>query len=78
VSDSTLARRFTFTTVAGASTPADPAVRALQERKQELEAQVAALRERKSRMDSTAYERELETLLRELAGVTQELRRKQP
>jgi hypothetical protein len=78
VSDSTLARRFTFTTEAGASAPADPAVRALQERKQALEAQIAALRERKSRMDSTAYERELETLLRELAGVNQELRRKQP
>jgi hypothetical protein len=78
VSDSTLARRFTFTTAAGASAPADPAVRALQERKQALEAQIAALRERKSRMDSTAYERELETLLRELAGVNQELRRTQP
>lgn len=78
VSDSTLARRFTFTTAVVASGSADPAVRALQERKQALEGKIAALRGRKSQMDSTAYERELETLLRELAGVNQELRRSQP
>ena len=75
VSDSTLARRFVFSTTAVAVSD-DPAVRALQERKQKLETQIEQLRGRKSQMDSTAYERELETLLLELARVNQELRRK--
>ena len=75
VSDSSLARRFVFSATAVAVSD-DPAVRALQERKQQLETQIEQLRGRKAQMDSTAYERELETLFLELARVNQELRRK--
>jgi len=73
ISDSTLARRFVF----GGGEPvvaADSARRGLQERKRDLEARIEALRARKPGMDSTAYERELENLLVELARVNQQLR----
>ncbi len=73
VSDSTLARRFVFSTAA-VTVAADSATRALQERKRELEGLVDRLRGRKAQLDSTAYERELERLLLELAQVNQQLR----
>lgn len=75
VSDSSLARRFVFSTTTVAVSD-DPAVRALQEKKLQLETRIEQLRGRKAQMDSTAYERELETLLLELARVNQELKRK--
>ena len=75
VSDSSLARRFVFSTTTVAVSD-DPAVRALQEKKLQLETRIEQLRGRKAQMDSTAYERELETLLLELARETQELKRK--
>jgi hypothetical protein len=68
ITDSTLARQFVFGGTA-ALVPADAAGRALAEKKRELESQIAALRARKSQMDSTAYERQLETLLVSLAEV---------
>ena len=39
------------------------------------EEQIAALRARKAQMDSTAYQRQLEDLLVQLATVTQELKK---
>lgn len=75
LSDSSLARRIVFSTTASAALSSDPAVRALQEKKKDLETRIEQLRGRKAQMDSTAYERELETLLLELARVNQELRK---
>lgn len=75
VSDSALARRFTFSATAAVVSD-DPAVRALQEKKRELEGKIESLRGRKTQMDSTAYERELESLLLELARVNQQLRQR--
>ena len=74
ITDSTLARQFVFG-AAVASAPADAAGRALAERKRELEGQIAALRARKATMDSTAYEKQLETLLVELATVNQAMKK---
>lgn len=75
LTDSTLARQFVFGGPADAL-PANAATRALVEKKRALETQIAALRGRKAQMDSTAYERQLETLLVELAEVNQALRGK--
>ena len=74
ITDSTLARQFVFG--AAAAVPTDAGSQALVEKKRNLEAQVASLRARKSQMDSTAYEKQLETLLVELATVNQQLRGK--
>jgi hypothetical protein len=73
LTDSTLARRFVFG--AAAATPTDAGSQALVAKKQELEGRIAALRARKAQMDSTAYEKELEALLVELATVNQQLRK---
>ncbi len=62
--DGALARTVAF----GVSAlPADPRVAGLVAERRALEAQVDALRRRKASMDSTAYERELERLLLEIA-----------
>jgi hypothetical protein len=74
LTDSTLARQFVFGGPSEAA-PSDPATRALMEKKRSLESQIAALRGRKAQMDSTVYERQLETLLVELATVSQQLRK---
>jgi hypothetical protein len=62
---------------AAVAVPADasPALRALYEKKQELEDRIAALRARRDRMDPAEYERQLEPLLLELARTDQEIRR---
>jgi hypothetical protein len=52
----------------------DPRIAALLKEKDALEARIAALRARKASMDSTAYERELEQLLVELATKNQAIR----
>jgi Peptidase C13 family len=75
LSDSTLARRFVLSGV-GEQTASDPATKALLDRKRDLENKIEQLRGRKAQMDSTAYERELETLLLELARVNQQLKAK--
>jgi hypothetical protein len=62
--DGTLARTVAFGV---APLPTDPKVAALVAERRVLEAQVDALRRRKAAMDSTAYERELERLLVEIA-----------
>ena len=67
LSDSALARSVAFGTAAA---PADPALAALYAERRALEDQVAALRRRKSSLDSLAYERELERLLLALAEKT--------
>lgn len=74
ITDSTLARQFVFG--AAGAVPTDPASQALLEKKRNLESQIAALRARKPQMDSTAYEKQLEALLVELATVNQQLRGK--
>jgi hypothetical protein len=72
ITDSTLARQFVF----GASTgPANAGSPELIAKKRDLESRIAALRARKSQMDSTAYEKQLEALLVELATVNQQLRK---
>ena len=76
LSDSALARRFVFSSAGALAQSSDPAVRALQERKRDLEKRIDQLRGRKAQMDSTAYQRDLEALLLELARVNQDLRRK--
>ena len=53
---------------------ADPAMRALLERQNDLERQVAALRLRKDAMDPAEYDRQLEKLLTDLALKTKEIR----
>jgi hypothetical protein len=57
-----------------ATATADPALRALLEERDTLERQVAELRLRKDGMDPARYERELETLLTDLAVKTQAIR----
>ena len=74
ITDSTLARQFVFG--AAGAVPTDAASQALVEKKRTLESQIAALRARKPQMDSTAYEKQLEALLVELATVNQQLRGK--
>jgi hypothetical protein len=59
--------------VAGAGSN-DPRVAALLHHKDSLDAKIDALRRRKASMDSTAYERALETLLVDLATTTRTLR----
>ncbi len=61
--------------VAGATPKSDdPRVAALLHHKDSLDAKIDALRRRKASMDSTAYERALETLLVDLATTNQTLR----
>lgn len=62
--DGALARTVAFGI---AAPPTDPKVAALVAERRALESQVDALRRRKTAMDSTAYERELERLLLEIA-----------
>lgn len=57
-----------------ASATADPALRALLEQRDALEQQVAELRLRKDGLDPARYERELETLLTDLAVKTRTIR----
>ena len=71
LSDSALARTIAFGL---AQRPADPRVAALVDERRALEARVDALRRRKGTMDSTAYERELERLLLEIAEKTAGIR----
>ena len=71
LSDSSLARTIAFGGPRGST---DPKVVALVAERQDLEAQVAALRARKSAMDSTAYSAELERLLLEIARRSQSIR----
>lgn len=72
-SDGTLARG-TYLQVAGE--PVDAPLRALAARRAALEAQVDALKARRSAMPSDAYQTELERLLLELARISAELRAK--
>ena len=74
ITDSTLARQFVFGAAAAVAT--DAGSQALLEKKRNLESQIASLRARKPQMDSTAYEKQLEALLVELATVNQQLRSK--
>jgi hypothetical protein len=64
ISDSALARTVQ---VEAAAPPADPRVAGLLAERRALEARVDALRRRKASMDSAAYERELESLLLDIA-----------
>jgi hypothetical protein len=70
LNDEALARTVAFGT---APLPTDPKVAALAAARRALEGQVDALRRRKGAMDSTAYQRELERLLVEIATKTAEL-----
>ena len=67
VSDSSLARTIAVET---APAPTDPRIATLVAERRALEAQVDALRRKKATMDSTAYERELEQLLLQIAQKT--------
>jgi hypothetical protein len=69
--DSALARTVGFGIQALSS---DPRIASLETERRALTAQVDALRRRKGVMDSTAYERELERLLVEIATKTAEIR----
>jgi len=71
LTDTMLARTVTFGTAAA---PADPRIAALWAERRALEGHVDALRRRKGMMDSTAYERELERLLLEIATRTAAIR----
>lgn len=71
IGDSALARVVAFGT---APAPTDPRIVALLAARRALELEVEALRRRKAGMDSTAYERELERLLLEIATKTAEIR----
>jgi hypothetical protein len=71
LTDSVLARTVAFGMVAA---PSDPKVAALWKERRDLEAQVDALRRRKTAMDSTAYQKELERLLLEIATRTAAIR----
>jgi hypothetical protein len=71
LTDSALARTVAFGVAAA---PADPRIAALWNERRALEAQVDALRRKKSQMDSTAYTRELERLLLEIAEKTAAIR----
>lgn len=64
ISDSALGRTVALER---AALPADPRIATLVAERRALEARVDALRRRKASMDSTAYERELESLLLEIA-----------
>jgi uncharacterized protein YlxW (UPF0749 family) len=59
-------------TIALETSPAssDPRIAALMAERRALETQVDALRRKKATMDSTAYERELEALLLQIAQKT--------
>jgi hypothetical protein len=77
--DGALAARLVLTGGTRASTVAaaasdDPRVAALLRHKDSVEAKIDALRRRKASMDSTAYERALETLLVDLATTNQKLK----
>jgi hypothetical protein len=69
--DSAVTRSIAFGT---APAPTDPRIAALFAERRALEAQVDLLRRRKATMDSTAYERELERLLLEIATRTAAIR----
>lgn len=71
LSDSTLAARIAF---GAPSRPADPRIGALVAERQQLEAEVAALRARKDAMDAAAYEAALERLLLAIAEKTRAIR----
>ena len=71
LTDSALARTVAFGV---ATAPADPKIAALWNERRALEAQVDALRRKKSQMASTAYTRELERLLLEIAEKTAAIR----
>jgi hypothetical protein len=76
LSDSTLARHWVFTPPGRAvvAAPGDSVTERLLARRRDLEAAIERVRGRKAVMDSTAYERELESLLLELARINQALR----
>jgi hypothetical protein len=69
--DSAVAGTIAFGT---APLPTDPRIAALFAERRALETQVDQLRRRKAAMDSTAYERELERLLLEIATRTAVIR----
>ena len=71
LSDSALARTVTF---GPSRATTDPRVAALIAERQALESRVAALRDRKTTMDSTSYDRELERLLLLIAEKSQAVR----
>jgi hypothetical protein len=71
VSDSTLAMRVAF---GGAGATSNPRVAALVAERQELEADVQALRGKKASMPADAYEKELERLLLAIAEKTRDIR----
>ena len=71
LSDTALARRVSFGAPRAA---ADPRALALLAERQQLEAQVAALRARKATTDSTTYNRDLEDLLLKIAEKSQAIR----
>lgn len=71
IGDSALARTIAFGT---APASRDPRMVALVAARRSLELQVEALRRKKGAMDSTAYLRELERLLLEVAGKSAEIR----
>jgi acetyl-CoA acetyltransferase len=70
-SDTALAAGVTF---GGRGGSGDPRTTALVRERRALEDRVAELRSRKSTMDSTNYERELERLLLEIADKTRAIR----
>lgn len=71
--DGAVARLISFS-LSKEEAPSDPKVASLVAERRRLENAIAALRGRKSAMDSTGYERELERLLLELARVNQTIR----
>jgi hypothetical protein len=71
LSDSSLARAVAF---GGAAASTDPKIAALVGERQELEAQVGALRLRKDTMSAAEYDKQLETLLLSIAEKTRAIR----
>jgi hypothetical protein len=71
--DGAVARLVSFG-LAREEVPSDPVVAGLVAERRRLETAIAELRGRKSAMDSTAYQRELETLLLKLAETNQAIR----
>jgi hypothetical protein len=71
LSDSLLARSIAF---GGAASSNDPRIVALVAERQALETQVVALRLRKTTMDATEYDKELERLLLAIAEKTQAIK----